>query len=254
MCQHGESCLVTDPQEELQDDAASAVTDSPAGFVLSDQSMVDVLDRIMRLAIVVTPGADAGAVAVRTDGDPKEFEAVTSTSPAFGTLEAMQSGSTSPTVETFQSGREGLNQVPTGHWPEFDTRAAALGVTWVWSMPLRVNEETVGVLTLYSTSSGPLSSEISRGLPTGDLASLAAAIMASAAAWATTEVTNIHLRQALDTRDLIGQAKGVLMARQGISSQEAFDILRRGSQRLNTKLRVVAEEIIAGLAPPGSEP
>jgi hypothetical protein len=254
MSQHGESCLVTDPQEEPQDDALLAASESPAGFVLSDQSMVDILDRIMRLAIAVTPGADAGAIAVRTDGDPKEFEAVTSTSAAFGTLEAMQAGSTSPAVETFRSGREALHRVPTEHWPEFDARAAALGVTWVRSIPLRVNEETVGVLTLYSISSVPLSPEASRELATSDLASLASAIMASAAAWATTEVTNVHLRQALDTRDLIGQAKGVLMARQGISSQEAFDILRRGSQRMNTKLRVVAEEIIAGLALPGSEP
>lgn len=245
---------MTDPQEEPQDDVASAASESPAGFVLSDQSMVDVLARILRLAIAVTPGADAGAIAVRTDGDPKEFKVVASTSIAFGTLEAMQAGLTSPAVQTFRGGREELHRVPTMHWPDFDARAAVLGVTGVWSIPLRVEEDTVGVLTLYSTSSGPLWPEMSRELPTSDLASLASAIMASAAAWATTEVTNIHLRQALDTRDLIGQAKGVLMARQGISSQEAFDILRRGSQRMNTKLRAVAEEIIGGLDPPGSEP
>jgi hypothetical protein len=225
--------------------------------VLSDQSLVDVLDRIMRLAVDLTPGADAGAVAMRTDGDPSVFEPVTATSDAFRSLEAMQSGSSSPAVETFRSGREGHYRLPTGDWPDFDARAAALNVTWVWSIPLRVKQETVGVLTLYSTSTAhPMPDRRSREFPTGELAGLASAILASAASWATTEVTNTHLRQALDSRDLIGQAKGILMARQGIGSEEAFDILRRGSQRMNVKLRVVAEEIIGGLLSPvrGDQP
>ena len=51
-----------------------------------------------------------------------------------------------------------------------------------------------------------------------------------------------NLRQALITRQLIGQAQGILMERERITAEQAFDILRRASQHLNTKLREVAQD------------
>jgi hypothetical protein len=46
----------------------------------------------------------------------------------------------------------------------------------------------------------------------------------------------VQLRRAMDSRDLIGQAKGILMSRHGLTADEAFDLLRRTSQDLNVKL------------------
>ncbi|MFC0111477.1 ANTAR domain-containing protein [Kibdelosporangium aridum] len=46
--------------------------------------------------------------------------------------------------------------------------------------------------------------------------------------------------KAIDSRDVIGQAKGILMARRGITAEKAFDELRRASQNLNIKLTEVA--------------
>lgn len=48
----------------------------------------------------------------------------------------------------------------------------------------------------------------------------------------------------MQSRDVIGQAKGILMAGRGIHEDEAFDILRKASQRLNIKLRDVAQQVI----------
>lgn len=59
-----------------------------------------------------------------------------------------------------------------------------------------------------------------------------------------------YLESAVENRDVIGQAKGILMARNGISEDDAFDILRRASQRLNLKLREIAE----GVAHPTQDP
>ncbi len=53
---------------------------------------------------------------------------------------------------------------------------------------------------------------------------------------------------------MIGQAKGIIMARQQVDADEAFEILRRGSQRLNRKLRDVAEELTAGATRPSEPP
>ena len=54
-----------------------------------------------------------------------------------------------------------------------------------------------------------------------------------------------HLRAALCSRDVIGQAKGVLMVLDGCTSDEAFTILRERSQHTNVKLRLVAEAVVA---------
>jgi AmiR/NasT family two-component response regulator len=51
------------------------------------------------------------------------------------------------------------------------------------------------------------------------------------------------LHRALSTRDVIGQAKGILMERQRLSAGDAFDLLRRVSQRLNRKLADVARQL-----------
>ena len=61
-----------------------------------------------------------------------------------------------------------------------------------------------------------------------------------------------QMQKALQGRDVIGQAKGILMAQQGVSADEAFDILRRASQRMNIKLRELAERV-ASRTPPQEE-
>jgi len=51
------------------------------------------------------------------------------------------------------------------------------------------------------------------------------------------------LEQALLSRDVIGQAKGILMERLKTTPEQAFEILKNASQRLNVKLRQVARDI-----------
>lgn len=53
-----------------------------------------------------------------------------------------------------------------------------------------------------------------------------------------------QLNEALQSRDMIGQAKGILMEREGLTDQEAFDMLRTISQNTNVKLRDIAERLI----------
>jgi AmiR/NasT family two-component response regulator len=52
------------------------------------------------------------------------------------------------------------------------------------------------------------------------------------------------LQAALSTREVIGQAQGILMERERISATQAFDVLRRASQHLNRKLRDVAQDLV----------
>jgi AmiR/NasT family two-component response regulator len=53
-----------------------------------------------------------------------------------------------------------------------------------------------------------------------------------------------HLHHALETRDIIGQAKGILMERFNVDAVAAFQLLVRVSQESNTRLAVIAQKLV----------
>lgn len=58
------------------------------------------------------------------------------------------------------------------------------------------------------------------------------------------ELELARLRQALESREVIGQAKGILMERRKIGVDEALEVLRSASQALNVKLAQVAQTLV----------
>ncbi|MEA2505877.1 MAG: hypothetical protein QOH48_495 [Actinomycetota bacterium] len=62
----------------------------------------------------------------------------------------------------------------------------------------------------------------------------------------------LHLVRAVENRDLIGQAKGILMEREGCSADEAFRMLVEASQRANIKVVNIADEIVRSTARGGA--
>lgn len=136
--------------------------------------------------------------------------------------------------EVFQCGR----LVEEDRWPAFSKRAFdETGVTSMLAFRLFVDEDTMGALNLYSKGPDAFDYEST------EIGSVFAAHAAVALATARKEE---GLEAALGSRDVIGQAKGLLMAREDISSDEAFTVLRRASQRLNVKLRDIADGVVAG--------
>ena len=120
-------------------------------------------------------------------------------------------------------------------WPRFSQRAAGeTGVQSMLALRLFVEEDTMGALNLYSKAPDAFDPE--------DQA-MATVFAAHAAVALSAARREEQFHQALASRDVIGQAKGLLMAREGITADEAFETLRRGSQRLNIKLREVAERV-----------
>ena len=123
-------------------------------------------------------------------------------------------------------------------WPAFATRAyEETGVRSILSVRLFVEEETMGALNLYATAADAFDSV--------DVA-LASVFAAHAAVAMSAARREESLERKADSRDLIGQAKGILMARSHIDEHQAFDLLRRASQRLNVKLVQVAEDVVEG--------
>jgi hypothetical protein len=197
---------------------------------------------IVQLAITVVAGVDEASVTLV--GPSEQLANAAASSPTVLELDTLQHQSEEggPVVECIRTDDEIAVSIPSRRWTSFDELATRTGVLAVRSLPLRMSGIAAGALNLYTTSRPDHGGRVDRVAPM--LADHTAVLIANASALASAEVANAHLRQALETRDLIGQAKGILMARQGISSDQAFDILRRGSQRTNRKLKDLAVEVI----------
>jgi transcriptional regulator with GAF, ATPase, and Fis domain len=134
--------------------------------------------------------------------------------------------------EVFQTGRLSEER----RWPEFTPRTiASSGIESILSLRLFANETTMGALNLYSTQIDAFDEH--------DVAIGTVFAAHAAVAWSTSK-TIADLEAGLASRQLIGQATGLLMARQHMSETEAFNVLSRASQRLNIKLREVADRIV----------
>jgi hypothetical protein len=135
---------------------------------------------------------------------------------------------------------------PDPRWPSLGDRPTESGVESAVSYRLTPSSpdgdsSVVGSLNAYGSSPNAFDAEAREiGFVLAAHASVAAGAMREREA---VEEMSDHLREALLSRDVIGQAKGILMERLRVTPEEAFDVLRRSSQQLNVKLREVAARL-----------
>ncbi|MFR9806790.1 GAF and ANTAR domain-containing protein [Pseudonocardia sp. RS010] len=128
----------------------------------------------------------------------------------------------------------------TGRWPAFAGPAVRLGLRSVAAVPLPgVSRRPTAALLWHATTPGAL------GATELVSARLCAAQASVALTWA---LQSENLVRALASRDLIGQAKGVLMHAHGVDEQAAFEMLRGRSRDTNTKLVEVARRAVEGVS------
>jgi transcriptional regulator with GAF, ATPase, and Fis domain len=119
-------------------------------------------------------------------------------------------------------------------WPEFSRRALKCGVRSMLCFQMYVVGDDLGALNLYSGDTDAFDDESEHvGLL---FASHAAVAMAGAR-------KERNLIRAISMRDLIGQAKGILMERHRLTADQAFALLVRASQRTNVKLAEIARRL-----------
>ena len=119
-------------------------------------------------------------------------------------------------------------------WPRYGPEAVAAGARSMLSFCLVTDQQTHGVLNIYAGRAHAFSGATERLGPV--FASHAAIALAAAR-------SRDQLRQAIHGRQVIGEALGVLKEREGLTSEEAFEVLRKASQRLNIKLRELAAHV-----------
>ncbi len=116
------------------------------------------------------------------------------------------------------------------------------GVKSSFSIPLKAGPHTIGVLNLYSLSTQAFSEE-DRSIALL-LSHSAAAALVNVEAYQDAKQLTDQLQQALESRAVIDQAKGILVATEGITPEAAFDRLRKTSQMANIPVREIAAELV----------
>jgi GAF domain-containing protein len=126
-------------------------------------------------------------------------------------------------------------------WPCFKRAAVAAGVHSLMSFQLYTHNARMGALNLFALKPDVFTAE----------AEAVGAMLATHAAIALiADDERLQFRSALASRDVIGQAKGVIMERFDVDAVRAFELLTRLSQNTNTRLAEIAEEIISRGAEP----
>ncbi|MBF5028599.1 MULTISPECIES: GAF and ANTAR domain-containing protein [unclassified Micromonospora] len=126
-------------------------------------------------------------------------------------------------------------------WPEWAARAHAAGAASSLSIGLPIQEAMVGALNIYGASPGVLDRQVELAQT---LAGYAAIALANVHLYESTATLAQQMQEAMQSRAVIEQAKGIIMGQRRCSADEAFAILARVSQDSNRKLREVAESLV----------
>jgi hypothetical protein len=222
-------------------------------YALLDATTVEeVLAQVVHATSRVLPAADLVSVTLRDPGG--RFYTPVRTDPVADRLDELQyEFGEGPCHDSAMPDGPAMAHSPdlraTGLWPTWAPAAAALGAEAVLStalLPDASPAQRSGALNIYSHKPHGLDNDVDQALLLATHASLA---LARTEAVTSADLREAQLRRAIDSRDVIGQAKGVIMARRGVPADEAFEILRRTSQQLNVKLVELAKSLTEQDAP-----
>ena len=119
-------------------------------------------------------------------------------------------------------------------WPDYRARVLELGVRSMISFRLFITDDSMGALDMYSRRPNAFDR---RSQLVGQVFAAQASVALKAA------LIEAGLQTAVESRDVIGQAKGIVMARHRLTADMAIEVLKRLSQEHNQKLADLAEQI-----------
>ncbi len=218
----------------------------PAG----DDVVDGALGLVVALARATVGGADGVSVSLHRNG---QLTSVAASDQTILDMDAYQYASgEGPCVDASVEGRwfhaEALDH--ESRWPAFTPKARTLGINAILSSPLVAKDRPVGALNIYSRTASAFT------VRDQELASLfateASRLLGDAGVGVTDDQLSERLTRALQTRQSIAQAQGVLMEREGIGPDEAYTLLRRFSRETNQPLRGRAADIAGSTRRPPS--
>lgn len=213
-----------------------------AGLLLSSSSFESLLQRIAELSVRTISHVATCGITLSQNG--RVLTVAAADRRATELDEQQYERDDGPCLQAMRTGEvvESRDLTTDERWDGYPAVAIAHGIRSVLSTPLIVDTSSVGALNLYAEDTEAYT-EAERQLAA--LLAGQAAIAVTAALRHYDEVTlSDHLRAALSSRSVIDQAIGIVMGRRRCTPAKALATLRTVSQRRNTKLRVVAAELI----------
>ena len=214
-------------------------------LLLAEETLASTLERVTAVATRCVTGGSGVSVSLMKSGRP--YTAHATDNRARTVDERQYELETGPIFAALATGRPQASCDGEGApgWDELASRAAACGVHSLLSVPLVIASETVGTLNVYSEEPNAFGSDEVNAATL--LAAQAAVCVANVKAHESCVRRIEQLQEALETRVVIEQAKGVLMERHTIDDASAFERLKESSQHTNVKLRAVAADVVEGV-------
>ena len=211
---------------------------------LVDRTLTEVLSDVTRIAAKGIPGAEATSITLLRD--EKAFTVAHYGEMALAADDLQYEHGYGPCMD---AGRGGVllrvdDMRGEERWPDYVAHLLrTTDVRSSLSVPLPYQVSSIGALNNYSTKPRAFASpdSLQAGLEVAEV--VAVAVANADAHWQLGEQAR-NMRVAMESRAVIEQAKGVLMAQRHVTAEQAFEILREASQRYNRKLREIALGIV----------
>jgi GAF domain-containing protein len=215
-----------------------------ADTLVADFDVIELLTKVTDRCVDVL---DVGAAGIMLAAPGGELRVMASSSEAMRVLELFEvQAKEGPCFDCFRSGVPVENQDlgADDRWPLFGAEAQEAGFHAVHAMPLRLRGTVIGALNLFHAETGEMrQADADAAQALADLATIA---ILQHRAVLEAQVLNEQLSNALNTRVVIEQAKGVVAERNGVDMEQAFQLLRNHARNHNLRLADVAGGVIAG--------
>ena len=225
-----------------------------ARFQVADATVGSTLNRIAEITLEAMPSAAIAGMTML--GEDEQPTTAIYTNPESPEIDAAQyREGKGPCLDAWRKKRVirvGRVEESAQEYPAFAAACKEHGVLSTLSLPMISGDVAVGAMNLYAHVPDGFSDD-DEAIGT-DLAGAAGSVLANVSAYWTAFDLSQQLNEAMKTRAVIEQAKGMIMARSpGMTADDAFDLLRKASQRENVKLRLIAQRIVERRPPASGE-
>lgn len=210
----------------------------------------DIADFLRRLAHRSVELLDAAGASVMLADNHGQLKLVASSSPGIRVAEAPDPRvGSGPGPEAYLSGRPvtctDLDDVPE-RWEGFAALARAAGYRSAHAWPLRHQDQVLGAIELYGANTGEYDENAAH--VAAGLARIATITLLRERRQQRADTLAQQLQQALDSRLVIEQAKGMLAERRSLGVDQAFVLLRGHARRHQMRLATLASQVLDGTA------
>jgi GAF domain-containing protein len=204
--------------------------------------VADVLYELTEHAVEVLGATSAGVSLAEADS---VLKFVTASSQAAADLELVQQESQQgPCHQAFTTATAvTVNSITEdGNWPVYRSKAREVGLLSVAGIPLTTGDRHLGAMNIYADAPRDWTPEDIAAASV--LADMATSYVVHASELAQAQRINEQLQQALTSRIVIEQAKGIIAGERGLRVDDAFELLRKHARRNNASLSSVADAVV----------